>query len=170
MTSWQAVAADTHTFGARAGERSVRFYKPGPRLAASFPAAPESPGCARRLLAHALRLGGCEAAFVDTATLVLSELASNAVRHVGSPFSIAATLEDSTLRLAVEDRGSPSAQATMVARPTHGLGVVDALARSWGVKAAPRGKLVWAELPRAEPPWAELPVAAAELAFASEQR
>lgn len=141
------MATNTHTIGALAGERPVRFRKAGPRLAASFPAAPESPGCARRLLADALRLGGCERAFVDTATLVLSELASNAVRHAGSPFSIAATIEGCTLRLAVEDRGSPSARTTMVARPTHGLGVVDALASSWGVKAAPRGKLVWAELP-----------------------
>jgi hypothetical protein len=83
---------------------------------------------------------------VDAAALVLSELASNAVRHVGSPFSVRATIERSTLRLAVEDAGSPRARPAMPVRRARGLGVVDALALRWGVDEAPPGKVVWAEL------------------------
>jgi len=140
-------AVETHSIG-RDGH-AVRFHKQdaqlaGGELVARLPAAPESPGCARRLLADALSVRGCQQSVIEAATLVLSELASNAVRHVGSSFSIGAALDGATLRLAVEDRGSP--RTAMIVHRAHGLGVVDALASSWGVEPAPRGKVVWAEL------------------------
>jgi anti-sigma regulatory factor (Ser/Thr protein kinase) len=116
------------------------------KLIVSLPADREAPGEARRLLVDALRTRGCEGASVDAAALVLSELASNVVRHVGLPFLVQATLGDSTLRLVVEDPVPPIGDGSMPIRPTHGLGVVDALARQWGIEPAPRGKLVWAEL------------------------
>jgi len=145
------VAVETHSIVTAESKHAIRFPEPGAQLAsgalvACFPAAPESPGRARRLLADALRACDCEPGLVDAAALVLSELASNAVRHVGSPFSIRATLEGATLRLAVEDHGWLS-RAAMVVRQAHGLGVVDALAADWGVKPTARGKLVWVELP-----------------------
>ena len=115
-----------------------------------LPAERESPGDARRLLAAALRECGCERALIDAAALVLSELASNAVRHVGSPFAIEARIEHDTLCLAVEDQSPPS-RAAMIVRRTHGLGVISTLAESWGVQDAPQGKLVWARLPLTAP-------------------
>jgi anti-sigma regulatory factor (Ser/Thr protein kinase) len=118
-------------------------------LEASFPATREAPGDARRLLVGALSRQGCERASVEAAALVLSELASNAVRHVGSPFSVSATIEHSILRVAVEDIGSPSAHGAMPVRRTRGLGVVDTMALRWGVGDARPGKTVWAELPLA---------------------
>ncbi len=115
-------------------------------ITASFRAEPQAPGDARRLLVETLRRRGRERVSVEAAALVLSELASNAVRHVGASFSVQATLQDSTLCVAVEDPGPTFAKDGLVVRPTRGLGIVDALARRWGIEQTPRGKLVWAEL------------------------
>jgi MEDS: MEthanogen/methylotroph, DcmR Sensory domain len=116
------------------------------RLTASFPAAPHSPGEARRLLVHTLDELACEAGAVDTAALVLSELASNAVRHARSPFTIDVAMHASSMRLAVRDACPPGAGESLIVLPTHGLGVIDALATRWGVERVPDGKVVWAEL------------------------
>jgi MEDS: MEthanogen/methylotroph, DcmR Sensory domain/Histidine kinase-like ATPase domain len=114
-------------------------------LAASFPFDAHSPAHARRLLVETLQRRGWQRAQVDAAALVLSELASNAVRHVGSPFSVTATVRGSTLRLAVED-GAPVIEDRLPVRTAHGLGIVDMLAGRWGVERTHAGKIVWAEL------------------------
>ncbi len=115
-------------------------------LRAKFAADPAAPSAARRLLTTALRTQGCEDAFVEASVLVLSELVTNAVRHVGAPFTVEAALAGPTLRLAVRDVCPPLEEGTMVVLPTHGLAVVDHLASCWGVEGAPEGKVVWAEL------------------------
>jgi len=92
-----------------------------------------------------LRARGCQRSDVEAAALVLSELASNAVQHAGSCFSVHLTIEGATLRIGVED-GGPGADTAMPVRRAHGLGVVSALTRRWGVQATAAGKLVWAEL------------------------
>lgn len=116
------------------------------RLAASFPAEDRAPGEARRLLVRTLRELGCAGTVVDAAALVLSELASNAVRHARSPFAIDVAIHTRSLRLAVRDGSSPSAAEGLIVIPTHGLAVIDALAVRWGVERVPDGKVVWAEL------------------------
>jgi len=116
-------------------------------LAISLPAEPDAPGRARRQLADALRERGCERGMVDAAALVCSELASNAVRHVGSPFSVSALIGPSTLRIAVQDASPHLLEGAMTVLPTHGLAVVDALCGSWGRERTAGGKVVWAELP-----------------------
>jgi hypothetical protein len=118
-------------------------------LSASFPAERDSPARARRLVIEALQGWGHGDALVDEVALVLSELASNAVIHARSAFSITLRAQDSTVHLAVEDALSPSANARgggLVARAGHGLDLIEALAARWGVEATPAGKLVWAEL------------------------
>jgi hypothetical protein len=119
-----------------------------PELCESFAADPFAPGEARRLLRSALREWGHRGELVDDAVLVLGELASNAVRHARSSFSVVVRLEPAALRLAVGDDEAArvGAENGMVAKPTHGLAVVDALAERWGVHDAGRGKIVWAEL------------------------
>jgi hypothetical protein len=115
-------------------------------MRASFPARREAPGQARRMLARMLRARGCELAVVEIAELVLSELASNAVRHVGGPFSVEAPISTSTLRVAVEDTSPHLLDGAIAVIPTHGLAVVDSLALRWGRERAAAGKLVWAEI------------------------
>lgn len=116
------------------------------RLAASFPAEVQAPGEARRLLVRTLRELGCSSDAVDTAALVLSELASNAVRHARSPFAIDVAIHARSMRLAVRDASPPSAEESLIVLPTHGLAVIDVLATRWGVERVTDGKVVWAEL------------------------
>lgn len=117
---------------------------------AEFPAEDDSPGHARRLVVSALRERGYDDTLVDDTALVLSELASNAVLHAGSPFSIQVRVEGSILRVAVEDANGVTAMARgngLIARSGRGLGLIDVLCARWGVEDSARGKVVWAELP-----------------------
>lgn len=115
-------------------------------LRARFNADLGAPAAARRQLAETLQAQGCEPATVEIAALVLSELASNAIKHVGRPFHIDVALAGPTLRLAVRD-DSPLDGEIMPVRPTHGLAIVDELAVCWGTEDDRGGKVVWAELP-----------------------
>ena len=121
-------------------------------LTASFPAERESPGRARRLAACELRRWGYDEELVDEAALVLSELASNAVVHAGSPFTISIRSRDSLLRIAVRDEcpvpDGPDGDSGLAVRAPHGLAVIQALATQWGLQDTPdgKGKIVWAEL------------------------
>jgi hypothetical protein len=85
----------------------------------------------------------------DTA-LVVTELATNAVVHAGSAFSVSLTLAGGAIRISVGDTlplGPRGADQELTAAPGHGLGVVAAMATRWGVETVPGGKAVWAELP-----------------------
>jgi MEDS: MEthanogen/methylotroph, DcmR Sensory domain len=85
----------------------------------------------------------------DTA-LVVTELATNAVLHAGSAFSVSLALSGDTIRISVGDTlplGPTGAAQQMTAASGHGLGVVAAMATRWGVATAPSGKAVWVELP-----------------------
>lgn len=119
-------------------------------LSAKFAADPDAPGAARRLLTTALRTQGCDPALVHAGALALSELATNAVRHVGVPFAVEAVLAGGTLRVAVRDACPPKNDGFMPVLPLHGLAVIDQLASCWGVERVPEGKVVWAELHAAD--------------------
>jgi anti-sigma regulatory factor (Ser/Thr protein kinase) len=137
--------------GSMPGARASAAARPT-ELSAEFPLSRDAPGRARHLLSGSLEQAGHDETFIAHAALVLTELASNAVLHARSPFSLAVTSERSTLRIAVEDRlpldgaAAQSADGALVARPAHGLGLIDALSTRWGVERTARGKVVWAEL------------------------
>ena len=85
----------------------------------------------------------------DTA-LVVTELATNAVLHAGSAFSVSLTLSGGAIRISVGDTlplWPTGADRQLAATSGHGLGVVAAIATRWGVETVPSGKAVWAELP-----------------------
>jgi anti-sigma regulatory factor (Ser/Thr protein kinase) len=137
------------------GLRSGAGPEPGDRLLeVEFNAERGAPGHARRLVRATLRERGHSETFSDDVALVVSELASNAVLHAESPFSVAIRAEESLLRVAVQD-GVPLAATArggeLIAHPMHGLGLIDALATSWGVESTDDGKVVWAELSCALP-------------------
>lgn len=120
-------------------------------LSASFAPEPNAPAQARHLVAHMLRRWGYEDRFVNEVILVVSELTCNAVRHAGSQFSVSVgVLEDSTLRVAVEDHAPLAASAPnggLTPQPLHGLDVIDKLCGGdWGVQRTREGKIVWAQL------------------------
>ncbi len=115
---------------------------------AHFAAHPDAPGQARRFVTDVLR--GCgHAGLVHSAQLVLSELATNAVVHARSPFSVAVRCTDRRVLISVTD-ASPLAPRTLYhgshLAPGRGLRLVAALASDWGAESTAPGKTVWAEL------------------------
>ena len=119
--------------------------------AARFQPGTDAPCAARRFVAGVLqrpRFGN--RASSDDAQLVVSELATNAVIHARSPFSVSVGYNGSAIRISVHDwnprlpmlrHGGPAANSG------RGLHLVGALARAWGVEPSADGKTVWAELP-----------------------
>jgi two-component sensor histidine kinase len=99
---------------------------------------------------------------VDEATLIVSELVTNAVQAHTQELRLSLRVElndPSMLTIAVADDapGEPTLSSGPLTR-THGRGLllVDALAQRWGTKWADEYKSVWAELtiPAARP-WPE---------------
>jgi anti-sigma regulatory factor (Ser/Thr protein kinase) len=85
----------------------------------------------------------------DDVTLVVSELATNAMVHAQTPFTVCLQAFERTLLLEVED-GCRTAPVLLVARGLEtngrGLSIVSLLSRDWGVNArSDGGKSVWAE-------------------------
>lgn len=109
---------------------------------------------ARRFVRELAVSWGLASGRVDDLELVASELVTNAVTHTtGEVFVQLGRDEagDGDIVLAVRDTSSqpPRPRAAGTDEPTgRGLGVVAALATSWGVEAAPHagGKTVWARL------------------------
>jgi len=117
-------------------------------FAADYPAQLHAPGRARRDVVALFEEAGRDTTIANAA-LIVTELATNAVRHAATPFSVAVRLHGSVARIAVSDqrglRSTPGAPLTAT-RP-HGLALIDAIATSWGVEQIHGGKTVWAEFP-----------------------
>jgi anti-sigma regulatory factor (Ser/Thr protein kinase) len=82
----------------------------------------------------------------DAAEVMVSELATNAVRHAHTAFSMTVSLTDSRVRIEVSDGGSglPSLLSPATTELSgRGLKIVDGLADEWGVEPSTRGKTVW---------------------------
>lgn len=129
-------------------------------VTADFPAERDSPGRARRLVIGKLRRWGHDDTLVEDAVLVVSELATNAVVHADSPFSITVRVKDSVLHVAVQDAAPLAATARengLIPRTGHGLGLIELLSTHWGVEDTHDGKVVWAELPYERPGSSALP-------------
>lgn len=93
-----------------------------------------------------------EARHAADAALVVSELATNALRHGLGEVVVRAVLErDGTIQLAVTDSGD-ELPALQPADPLRvgglGLRIVDELSSAWGTAPFPGGKTVWATVPR----------------------
>jgi anti-sigma regulatory factor (Ser/Thr protein kinase) len=115
---------------------------------------------ARDFVSEHLRAHGL-AEIVDSAQLVVSELATNAVVHTGMPFTVTLRRLDLIVVLLVADSSelTPQVQPSRTL-PTSGMGlhVVGAVSDSWGVQAEPAGgKSVWASFD-VVPPVVGLPV------------
>jgi len=84
---------------------------------------------------------------VDDVGLVVSELATNAVRHARTPFTVSLTGATDSVVVGVED-GSASLPAHFPSGPValggRGLDIIDRISRDWGVRAQGSRKSVWA--------------------------
>lgn len=115
---------------------------------ATWEAEPATPGRARALVEQVLCRSG-HAELVPTATLLTSEIVTNAVVHVGGPVAVRVTFGPSGLRVEVSDTSArPPVRTDAAAGATGGRGLhlVDALATRWGTTRDGDGKVVWFEL------------------------
>jgi anti-sigma regulatory factor (Ser/Thr protein kinase) len=119
-----------------------------------LPCAPASVAVARhRLIADLLAAGIFEAAIGDAA-LVVSELLSNAILHAhplpGSRLQVTWVVDGGAVEVTVSDGGSHTRprlrHASASTQCGRGLGIVDHLSRTWGVRADDLGLTVWAIL------------------------
>jgi anti-sigma regulatory factor (Ser/Thr protein kinase) len=105
----------------------------------------ESPRTARRFLRE--EFGTVDVDGVGAiAELLISELVSNVVRHVGLPMTVRVTRSGSVMRVEVDDESHDVPVCTHPDGETQqgrGLLLVDALATDWGCIARDTGKTVW---------------------------
>ncbi len=117
-------------------------------LTAEFDPDLDAPRRVRALLRSALNELHAGQDLIDCGTLTASELAANAVLHARTPFRLLVQSRESCIWIAIEDRAPLQNGRELISRSHHGLGLIAALALSWGVTPQASGKLVWAELPR----------------------
>jgi anti-sigma regulatory factor (Ser/Thr protein kinase) len=113
---------------------------------AEFPATPDSIAAARRFVAAAL--GAVDQDGRDAVSLMVSELATNSVRHARTPYRVAVLRRGDAVRVEVSDHGSGRALLREPGpREPHGRGmrIVARLAEAWGVELHPNapGKTTW---------------------------
>lgn len=112
-----------------------------------LPAAAVSASCARDFVC--LHLGEHDLTYIeDDVRLVASELATNALRHALTPFTVALRGDGRSVLLIVQD-GSSSVPVLVSAgrmdTDGRGLWIVEALSDDWGVTHGRGvGKSVWA--------------------------
>ncbi|MER6955606.1 MULTISPECIES: ATP-binding protein [unclassified Streptomyces] len=88
------------------------------------------------------------AELVDTAELLVSELATNALLHCASSFRLTLNAAHGVLRCEVTDSGRRFPQVLQAggAESGRGMFLVNALARRWSCHQDGAGKTVWFEL------------------------
>lgn len=116
-----------------------------------LPDGPEGASFARRAMARAAELWRLDRDLTEVALLLVSELATNAIRHGAPPVRLSLRLNHDRLRVEVTD-SSPALPRVHGAGPEQasgrGLQIVQQLAARWGsqVSAGRLGKTVWFEL------------------------
>ncbi len=128
-----------------------RSVSSGRRTRVELVADPASADAARRLVRSALHDWHLQH-LSDTATLLVSELATNAVLHARTSFLVQAEQRDETVRISVFDSSSAGPKRRhhgLEAGTGRGLALIDVLATTWGTsqEVPPWAKVVWFELP-----------------------
>lgn len=86
---------------------------------------------------------------VDSATLMVSELATNCVQHAQAGFMLSIRSRPGPVRVEISDsgEGQPIERHPTSTEPTgRGLSIVDTLASKWGVLHRNGRKTVWFEI------------------------
>jgi anti-sigma regulatory factor (Ser/Thr protein kinase) len=122
------------------------------RLHLTLQSEPDSPALARGLVGDAC-LAWQMPHLLHPCRLVMSELVTNAVEHVGARITVTVTRRGIGLHLAVADT-SPMLPALIALTPPRpgepldergrGLRTVDSVATVWGAEPTATGKVVWA--------------------------
>lgn len=98
---------------------------------------------------EALAITDAPADIVDSAVLLVSELATNVALHARTDLQVTLRFEDNTLWGEVKDWNSRLPQPCLApegATTGRGLALVEAIATRWGMERDADGKLVWFSL------------------------
>ena len=128
----------------------------------TIPGHPEYVASARSFIARALsRRPSIDS---DAATLLTSELVTNAIQHTqsghGGEVSVVVIGLPNGVLIEVTDQGAPGApvvKSDLYAAEGHGLYLVQQLARQWGYLRDPAGTTVWFHLPTGAEPETRTP-------------
>jgi len=115
-------------------------------VARTFPPDPTDIACVRRFAREVAE--SWDVAGEDLALLV-TELATNAIQHAGTEFTVRVSRHSRVIRLEVQDQGdgTPARLKAGTDRPDgRGLLLVESLSYAWGVRHEAVGKTVWVEL------------------------
>lgn len=118
------------------------------KSATRFANDPRSARLARRFVSEALqRYEEVDFLIVESVALMVSELASNCIRHTDSEFTISVAIENDAVVIEVTDlgKGLPSLRSPNLQELSgRGLEIVSDLSDDWGVKTRPGGTTtVW---------------------------
>ena len=121
----------------------------GPARAETFPGTPDAVAEARGVVTEAF--DGAPSDVVETVALLVSELATNSIRHASAGFTLGIERRPDRFRISVADAGpgSPELRTPDPGETSgRGLQIVAALSDDWGSTPAPdgRGKTVWFEI------------------------
>jgi anti-sigma regulatory factor (Ser/Thr protein kinase) len=110
-----------------------------------FTPEPLSVGAARRFATQLLR--GAPAETLDAVELMVSELATNCIRHGRAGFEVTISHSRDQIRIEVTDDagGTPVVRSPGPEEPSgRGLRIVESFSDTWGIEPkAARGKTVW---------------------------
>jgi anti-sigma regulatory factor (Ser/Thr protein kinase) len=124
------------------------------RRTQTFPRHAESVGAARRFATEVL--SGIDPDQLDSVELMVSELATNSIRHAHAEFELMVANAEGEIRVEVTDRagGEPRMRRAGPDDPTgRGLQIVNLLSDAWGVEhRADTGKTVWFTVVVQRPP------------------
>ncbi len=108
----------------------------------------ESVPLARRFVKDALSAWGM-ADLIDPATLVCSELATNALLHGAPPVRLVVRRAATSVRIEVHDARHADpvvGRQRLLSSQGRGMALVEMLCTGWGVDGVDGGKVVWAEI------------------------
>ena len=114
----------------------------------TLPAAADSVPKARRFIRQQLVALGADGACDDAETLV-SELATNAVLHAKTEYTLRVARTEDTVRIRVHDLSSVLPRERHYGHDSttgRGIRLVATLAVAWGVEAEGTGKAIWFDL------------------------
>jgi anti-sigma regulatory factor (Ser/Thr protein kinase) len=114
-----------------------------------FAPRPESVAEVRRFVGQTLASRHGNVQHVFECQLIADELATNAVTHAATSFSVAVEVSETSIRIAVRDdeQSMPVLRETpILGAAGRGLSVVSNTADEWGAESLGRGKEAWADI------------------------